>query len=194
MSISTIEKGLGRMNPDIADFIRDYLSSLSERDLWFTVTDFLLTLGLRAAVVHGSDEHGVDIVAHVTEGIDALKRGYNVVIQVKKGNVGLPEWRTQILGQLCEATYYPVTHECLVEHRARRVLLFSTGKLTNEARNAIRQFNLRHDTTIEVYELDDLVRWIGDTPFGEYLIQRTQGVGDKGLIPEHIPPAVGEPM
>jgi hypothetical protein len=147
-----------------------------------------------AVEVHGTGEHGIDVLAYVNPDNDFLHKGYNVLLQVKKGDLTLARWRNEVLGQICEATYYPVSHYHYIDNHLRRVVLVLTGKLKGEARNSIRAFNTRHEVTLEVFELDDLITLFDERNYISFILDRirTVGVAIESEETEFTPPVVGQ--
>jgi len=183
------------MDPVTFSQHREYLRSLPEDKLRRLLVEFfIVSRGVRAAVVHGTGEHGVDVLAYVDPTKDFLHKGYNVLIQAKRGNVTLSRWRNEVLGPLYEATYYPVSHHYYAENHARRVWLVLTGSLTPEASNSIRVFNACHDVTIEVLELDELIQLFDEFGFVDAILVRIGEMGSEMESGERAlaPPVMGE--
>ncbi len=182
------------MDPVTLDQLRKYLKSLSETELWSLLVEFFIAQGVMAVNVHGTGEHGIDVLAYVDPDNDFLHKGYNVLLQVKKGKLTLARWRNEVLGQIYEATYYPVPHHLYIDNHPRRVVLVLTGNLTGEARISIRAFNTRHEITLEVFELDDLIILFDETNYVSFILNkiRTVGVAIESEETEFTPPVVGQ--
>lgn len=174
--------------------LRSHLQSLDEDALRIIILEFCMHQGARAGIVHGTGEHGIDVLAYVDSTRDRVGKGYNVLIQVKKGDLSLTRWRNEVLGQLFEATYYPVSHQLYTENHARRVVLVVIGAATGEVRNSIRMFNIRHEVTLEVYELEELIQVFEETGFASSLLDRIRAVGIAEELADGAltPPVVGE--
>jgi len=179
------------MNPADANRLRNHIRSLNEEAVWSLLLEFFMHQDINAAKVHATGEHGMDVVAFVDSGKDVLGKGYNVLIQAKKGRLGLDRWRKEVLYQLLEAPYYDIPHANYSDHLARRVLLIVTDTATPEAQDSIKLFNRKHDITVELWELDDLIRRFDSTGFAKRKLEQITGVGQ---VTEDvlIPPAVGE--
>ena len=69
-----------------------------------------------------------------------------------------------------------------------------TGKLKGEARNSIRAFNTRHEVTLEVFELDDLITLFDERNYISFILDRirTVGVAIESEETEFTPPVVGQ--
>lgn len=179
------------MRPDERELLKQYIEKLDEKQLWKLLVEYFGNLDLKADVVHSTGEHGMDVVAFIDPRSDVLGTGCNVVIQAKKGQLGLTEWR-EVLYQLLEAPYYRITHPDYSQHLARRVVLAISGSATLEARNSIQEFNNKHEVTVELWEINDLLRLFGRNEFAAWKLQQITGVG-RGVLPAERPPAVGQP-
>ncbi len=176
--------------------VRDYLAGLEETRFWALLVEYLSDARqIRAHVVHGPGEHGMDVVAYVHEAEDFLNRGYYVVIQAKTGDLNLDDWR-KVLYQLLEVPYFPIPCNGYDDPGLpRRVLVAVTGSITAEARESIKQYNIFHRIKVETLEGNDLMRL---PQFCEYVnsrLDQTQVVGEAplpDLAEGHgVPPVLG---
>lgn len=181
------------MEPAALQQLRAYLESLEERQVWSLLVEYFVYQGIQAAIVHGTGEHGMDVVAYVNQEKDFLRRGYNIIAQAKTGKLDLDTWRKDVLFQILEMPYYRIPHQDYVDHLPRRVVLVVTGEITYEARNSIEEFNKKHDVTIEAFELTDLIRLFDRTGFATCKLEQITGVGQPELISAEVspPPVVG---
>jgi len=134
------------------------LQSLSEEDLRKLIRAFFAKHISRGNVqpLHGPGEHGKDAVAVIDK--DQLGRTQILLIQVKKGNVSLPDWTNRIVGQMIEAlntqeTQFP---RGTSKDNSRRLLLFLSGELTPEAFDAINSWNRTQPIPVEVFNVFDI--------------------------------------
>lgn len=131
------------------------LQSLSEKDLRKLIRAFFAKTISRNNVqpLHGVGEHGKDTVAVVDK--DSLGRKQILFIQVKKGDITLPDWRNEIAGQMIEATNTPETQFPRGTSRddLRRLLLVLSGELTPEAFEAIKAWNRNQPIPVEVFDI-----------------------------------------
>lgn len=137
--------------------LKNYLMQVEEAELRQLLCDFFDTFVGHAYLLHGTAEHGIDIAVKIPEHRDHVGKVQYIVIQVKCGNLGSAKWRNDVLGQLLEASYYPIRHPEFTGENSRRVLLILTGNLEQEVRQSIVEYNARHYQKIEVFELNDLV-------------------------------------
>jgi hypothetical protein len=181
------------MEPEAFQRFREYLTILKERQVWDLLVEFFIYRGIHADIVHGVGEHGMDVVARVNAQKDFLQKGYYIVTQAKTGKLDIDGCR-DVLRQIIEASYYRITHpnyaDCLLP---RRIVLVVVGEVTEQARNSIIEYNLKHDVKIEVFALNDLIKLFADTGFAAIKWEQVTGVGQPELIRAEVsaPPEVG---
>ena len=182
------------MDPATLARLRSHLKSLNEDALRALILEFYICQGVAAAIVHGTGEHGIDVLAHVDRDKDFLGRGYNLLVQVKKGDLTLPRWRDKVLGQLGEAAYYRPSHHLYMERHGRRLILLVAGSTTGPARDSIHQFNTQHEVVVEIWELDQLITLFDEAGFASSLLERITEVGtpiERGEAGSAVP-VIGE--
>ncbi len=172
--------------------LKSLVSRLTEPEVWNLLRAYFhIHLNHKADIVHGTGEHGNDVVVHVNSKMDILGKGYYILIQAKKGNLTLAKWR-KILFQLLELPYFTIPHhEYRDRNLARRILLVVTGSIDTETRESIAEFNSCHDATIDVWALDDLVEKINGTKIARELLQVNTRIGETRQKVTS-PPALGE--
>jgi hypothetical protein len=149
--------------------IDEYLRRLDEPALRALLVDFFNAKVGEAYEIHGTAEHGIDIAVKVPEYKDHIRKVFHLVVQVKCGDLNSMRWRNDVLGQLLEASYYPIRHPAFTEQAPRRVLLVITGSLEQEVRQAIIEYNARHYLKLEVYELINLINLLDDHSYYDFL-------------------------
>ena len=179
------------MDPTSQNTLKSYLESLEEDDLWYLLVEFFTFMGIKADVVHSTGEHGIDVIAFISQYDDLMGKGHNILIQAKKGKLTLDKWRKQILYQILEMPYYRIPHRDYIDHLARRVLLVVSGEVTLETRNSIDEFNKKHDVTIEYWGENDLIRVFDRSGFADKKLEQITGVG-KPDVDKFSPPIVGQ--
>jgi hypothetical protein len=173
--------------------LKEYIQGLTERELWALLVEYFLHLGIKADIVHSTGEHGMDVAVLIDPSNDLLGIGCNVLIQAKTGQLGLERWREKVLYQILELPYYTIPHPSYTDHLARRVLLVVTGSATLEARRSIEEFNKKHDFTIELWEIDEVIRQFDRHDFAELKLEQITGVGYPAEAVLEPPTAFGEP-
>jgi len=181
------------MNPGAFNRLKEYIQSLEERQLWALLVEYSQKLGIRANIVHSTGEHGMDVVAFIDPSKDILGTGCNILIQAKTGQLGLEKWRKKVLYQILELPYFTIPHSNYTDHLARRVLLVVTGSATLEVQRSIKEFNKKHDITIELWEVDDLIKQFDRYDFANLKLEQITGVGypARGIV--EPPTALGQP-
>jgi hypothetical protein len=165
------------MNPMAFNRLKRYIQSLKEQELWALLVEYFWYRDMRADIVHSTGEHGMDVVVFIDPSNDSLGTGCNVLVQAKTGQLGLERWRKKVLYQILELPYYTIHHPSYTDHLARRVLLVVTGSTTLEVRRSIEEFNKKHDVTIELWEIDELVRQFDRYGFAQVILGRITKVG-----------------
>ena len=185
------------MEPGEHARLKEYLEALDESEIHSLLVEYFVYRRTQADIVHSTGEHGMDVVAYVDWTQDFLRKGYNVIIQAKPGGLSLDEWRREVLFQLLELPYYRIPHHNYQEHLPRRVVLVALGDITLEARNSIKEFNKKHDVTIEALGLEDLIRLFDLTGFATSKLLQITGIGQpeaeqiSAEVPSPPPPEVG---
>lgn len=163
------------------DRLRQHLNSLTEDGLRSVLMAFFRDTMGRPADLHGTAEHGIDIAVRVPTDKDLVGKGLYLLVQVKCRNITASRWRNEVLGQLCESSYYPIRHQEFTEDLARRLILVTTGRLEQEVRQSVVEYNDRHRLKVEVFELEDLVGWLVEMDYVEPVVGPAEYVG---LLPE----------
>ncbi len=179
------------LSPGDRKRLTQYLSNLKEKELQDEIAQFFVESETRCQVIHGGGEHGIDLIAHVDERRDPMGTGYNILVQVKRGDVSQNDFH-ELLGQLVEGTYFPFSQSPFDPQNARRVVLICSGNLTNEASLSIQQFNLHHGVTLECFDLDSLIELFVKKGYADNILDRITEIGS---APDAIPyqPSLGDP-
>ena len=183
------------MSLDEDSFIYNHLEKLNETELREIIVNFFISNGhatTRAHVIHGSCEHGIDIVVNVSPDNDLLGRGFNVIIQTKTGKLTLDNWRKNVLCQLLETLYYDINHPNYHDDLSRRILLIVSGSVTEQARNSIKQYNRKHPIPIDLWEIGDIIIQFNKTKFSNEILKTITRVGTPTPIKDKEPEIIGE--
>jgi hypothetical protein len=138
----------------LRNVLEDYLGSINnERDFDFPLASLLRAMGYYDIhFTHGRGEIGKDFIAKkVEEGIE-----YQYAIQSKKGDINQSDFRTNILGQLLEASILGLSHPQFNRNLPRRVILVASGRLVGNAPLAFQDFNLELETK---YQKEKVTFW-----------------------------------
>ncbi|MEM2159749.1 MAG: restriction endonuclease [Candidatus Nitrosotenuis sp.] len=146
--------------------IKNYIKQLNEDDFRTVLKSFLEMKCGYAELWHSSAEHGVDIVALYKKEFDFVKRDITILVQVKKGRIGLKELRTNIFGQMSEMFVRQITTQPFHPFNPRRLLLIISGELSLESRNLIKSWNEKMPLPIELIEIDEISEFLYET-FGD---------------------------
>ncbi|WP_375430172.1 restriction endonuclease [uncultured Friedmanniella sp.] len=146
------------------DVIDAYLETVTEREFDLVLLSLLHRRGFTEVhFTHGGFEFGKDFVAQrVFEGVR-----YQYCIQSKAGDMGQGEWRA-VYPQLDEARLNTLSHPSFDESLRRVGVLLTTGRLkggaTLAAQNYAQQAIQRGEPTLEVWDRDEMRRWLLDDP------------------------------
>lgn len=139
---------------------------LSENDLRTLVKNFFrLKFSFGAAIVHGPGEHGADIIAGVGPNDDPIAKEQLFLIQVKRGDVGLSQWRKGLCGQMAELYHRTTTIPGLNDQAPRRLLLIASGDIKPEALDAINEWNAKMPLPVETIDNQHLGKMLHDQGF-----------------------------
>ena len=122
----------------LRNVIDAYLAGLKfERDLDAPFIALLNAMGFRDVhLVHGSQEKGKDFIAKSPD----LRIQY--VFQSKKGNIGVSEWRKDVLSQLTECATTGLQHPSFDATLKRQIVLVTSGTLSQEANDRAKDFGV----------------------------------------------------
>jgi hypothetical protein len=179
------------MEPEEIQKLKEHITSLAERELWALMVEFFLHQQVRAEIVHNPSEHGIDVVAFVPENQDIIGDGYYLLVQAKKGDLSLDKWRKEVLYQLLETPYYPLSHPRFKAVLPRRIFLVVTGNATQQAKESISEFNNHHDIKIELLDINELLLTFDKTGFAKSKLQQILIFGEVDTSGEAIPPEFG---
>lgn len=147
------------------DYVIDvYLETVTEREFDLVLLSLLQRRGfIEVHFTHGGSEFGKDFIAQrVIEGVR-----YQYCIQSKAGDMGQAEWRA-VQPQLDEARLNTLSHPSFDESLNRVGVLLTTGRLkggaTLAAQNYAQQAVQRDEPTLEVWDRDEMRRWLLDDP------------------------------
>ncbi|MHB8637975.1 MAG: restriction endonuclease, partial [Fimbriimonadaceae bacterium] len=109
--------------------IDGYLANISsERGFYVPFLALLQAMGYRDVhLVHGTQEKGKDFIA---KSYDLSEQW---VFQVKRGDIGTPEWRSDVHPQLLECATTGLSHPSFDRDLPRKIVLATTGVLNQEA-------------------------------------------------------------
>ena len=133
----------------------------------------------------------MDVVASVPENLGVIGKGYNILIQAKKGKLTLDKWRKDVLYQLLETPYYRIDHPNYDSALPRRIVLIVADVATQQARESINVFNKMHDIKVELLEIDEIIYNFSRSGFGRLKLDQITGVGDLEETEEASPPVFG---
>lgn len=179
------------MGPAEINRLKEYIEALKERELWALMVEYFQYHQVRAAIVHNPSEHGMDVVAFVPEQLGIIGRGYNILVQAKSGKLTLDKWRKEVLYQLLETPYYRIDHPNYDSALPRRILLIVAGSATQQARDSIGEYNLKHEIKVELIDLDDIIYYLGKSGFAKLKLEQITGIGDLEAPDEPTPPEFG---
>lgn len=148
---------MGQLLRDIKQVLK-FLNSLTENDLRSLLYAFLyehISKG-KVQMYHGTGEHGVDIVASVDKEFDPIDKNETLLIQVKKGDISLREWRRNLYGQMSEVFCSSISPPGVIEPTVRRIVLVCIGTLKPEVYDSIRMWNEKIPIPIEILDSVDL--------------------------------------
>ncbi len=146
------------------------LRSLREEELRDVVNRFLQAQRLRSDIIHGSSEHGKDIVAIVPGALDVLGTTQVLLVQIKTGDISEARWRTEAKPQFSDAMDHFVHHHEVDEKWPKRYILVFNGKLTAEAQRSVHDYNSRNPVPVEVVDLDRIVSLMVEAGFHKKLL------------------------
>ncbi|MHB1909288.1 MAG: restriction endonuclease [Nitrososphaerales archaeon] len=134
------------------DDILGWLRSLNEDQLRkFIKYFFERNLGSPVSIIHGTGEHGADIVATIDKNTDPLGKGQILLVQVKVNDVDLAGWRENLANQISELYYHRLRVPEVYLGQPRRMLLITSGEINPEANAAIFEWNNMLPIPIEVF-------------------------------------------
>lgn len=108
-----------------------------------------------SADIHGSGEHGVDVVTFIKPERDPLGLRQVLLFQVKKSKVTLGTWRNTLSGQLAEMYFRTIQALNISEMSPRRIILIYAD-MTPDVHRAISNWNQKLLIPIEMLSLNDL--------------------------------------
>jgi hypothetical protein len=115
-----------------------YLSGLKERELDAPFLLLLRSMGFYDVhLTHGAVEFGKDFIAKKIEGGQVVQYSF----QNKVGNINQKDFRDDILGQLRESLYVPLSHANFDHALPHQAVLVTTGDLVGNAGIALDSFN-----------------------------------------------------
>ncbi len=150
--------------------LEKYIRSLKEDEIRKLLLSFFASRNVRAEILHASGEHGMDIVAYIEPKDDILGRGYNILVQAKIEKLTLDEWRKKVLYPLLELPYYSIRNANYIDALSRRILLVVSNEVTPEASHSIAEFNAKHEVTIDVWALNDMISEFERANFASQLL------------------------
>lgn len=146
------------------------IRSLREEELRELVNRFFKTKGLFSDAIHGSTEHGKDIVAVVPAHLDPLGQQQVLLVQVKAGDVNEARWRAEIKPQFREMVDHYIRHYAIDEKWPKRHVLVCGGRLTGQARDSVLDYNSRSPVPAEIVDVDRLASLMIDAGFHRSLV------------------------
>jgi restriction endonuclease len=154
----------------LRNVLEDYLSSIREREFDYPLSALLQSMGFYDIhFTHGRVEFGKDFIAKKVDG----GTEYQYAIQSKRGNINQHLWRNEIKGQLEEAVELDLSHPQFNTSLPRKVILVTTGRLSDNARLITQEFKRKFESERQV---EELIFWEQ-----EQLIQYSEEYGLTGI-------------
>ncbi len=145
------------------ELLTKLLDLLSEDELRILVKNFFRRrFNIYADITHGPGEHGADVIAAVGPVDDPIEKHQVFLIQVKRGDISLGDWRKGLCGQMAELYYRSHNILDLNPSAPRRILLVSSGQLKQEATNAIAAWNGKLPIPVETIDKFQLAKLLYD--------------------------------
>lgn len=160
------------MSQSDAEILWGILRSLPEEDLRDIVHRYFIFSGLRSDIVHGTAEHGKDIVAVLPEDKDIFGNHQTLLVQVKAGDIDLGRWKREVRPQFDALSDSFIEHPVVDEKCPKRYILVFNGRLTEQAREAARKYNEKRDIPVEVIDLGRLVQILATSAIAIDLITK----------------------
>jgi hypothetical protein len=104
--------------------------------------------------VHGTGEHGVDIVAIYKEPVGSEFLCY---FQVKIGKIGVKRWRSEVRGQLDAMVDQPLELPEIKKDIPLRRILVHVGKMTRDAQREFVAYCKQSHPRVELWNIDNLI-------------------------------------
>lgn len=169
----------------ITQVLRNYLIGIKrERDFDTPFGLLLPTLDFYDVhYTHGIIEFGKDFIAkRIDEGVEI-----QCSFQLKKGNIGLPEWRNEIQYQMFQSVLTPLRHPNFDRHLLHQAYLITTGEFSTPAAMAIDELNTQirdsfHRTPIKVWSQTNLVDKFSDTGLNSLYSATAEGFAEYGAF------------
>lgn len=133
-------------------------------------------------VRHGPGEHGVDMVATISEKIDPLRKGQALLIQLKHGDISYPEWEKEVSCQLHAALRTRLYPFSMNQDYSVRLLLITNGEIKPEAFDGIKEWNKYERIPIEPYDISTLPGFFFDLNLYREEIEELIDYGIEGTI------------
>jgi len=124
-----------------------------------------------SAEIHGSGEHGIDVVTLMKPDRDPLGLGQTLLFQVKKDRITLGSWRNNLSGQLAEMYVRTIRALNINEMSPRRVILLYND-MTPAVHEAISDWNKKIPIPIELLPLHVLASILDGKGFKAREIRR----------------------
>lgn len=142
--------------------LRDYIQTLDETDFRSVVNKMLEIRCGYSQIRHSPSEHGMDISALYEKQNDFVSQDITVLVQVKVGILSPADLRHNIFGQMSELFVREITEAPFHPWNPRRLLLITSGRLGEEARNLINNWNDKMPLPIEVFDGQRVAEFLYD--------------------------------
>ena len=128
------------------------IASLDEPELRNLIMSIFGKIGYVTYYTHGASEHGADVTLEIQSTEDPLRRGQYILFQVKAGNIGKETWQSILYGQLTELYCKPIDLIAINESIPRRIVLVTSGDITQPVMVEIGHWNAKLPIPIEVLD------------------------------------------
>ena len=131
------------------------LKGLSESKLRRLIENYSKDERCDSAELHGTEEHGLDVITLVKPERDFFGLEQVFLFQVKKSKITLGEWRNTLSGQLSELYFRRIRALNINENAPRRIVLVY-NEMTPSVHAAISDWNKKLPIPIETKSLNNL--------------------------------------
>ncbi len=141
------------------------LRSLDEISYQHVIVNYFREIKHLVYHTHGPGEHGADVIMYLPPSEDFLGRGEIVFIQIKQGDIALPEWHRKLNGQLTELYCRNHRFPNISRELSRRIVLITSGSIKPEVVTAINDWNERLPIPIEFFDGRQMANMIFAAPY-----------------------------
>lgn len=181
MPTNGLEDYLNSIKIMLRNVLEDYLGSIKdEREFDYPLSSLLQAMGFYDIhLTHGKTEFGKDFIAKKVD--DGVVHQYS--IQSKRGDIKQAEFRSEIMGQLMEASLLGIVHPQFDRSLPRKVIFATTGRLRDNAGPAFQDMNLELTST---YQKNPVTFW-----GYERFIELSEEYGLSGIHPNTVKGVAG---